>query len=258
MICRIAIAILLSFCFVSLSGAETFVYVSVAGDKRIAIYHLDALTGKLTHKADCNVADGEPGALTVDPDKGLLLAAIRSTGKLASFRLDPATGKLTHVNTVTVGPDPAHISTDRTGRYLLTAYYVDAKVTVHTIGTDGRLSEKPIQSIPTADKAHAIVPDPSNRFVFVPHTGPNTIFQFTFDAKHANYRPTRPRSSRRRRTRGRAISYFIRPSRSLMVITNKAVASPRMPSMRRPARSRHCKRCQRCQRISKAQMRVRR
>jgi 6-phosphogluconolactonase len=33
----------------------------------------------------------------------------------------------------------------------------------------------------TADNAHAIVSDRSNHFVFVPHTGPNTIFQFTFD-----------------------------------------------------------------------------
>ena len=192
MICRIAFAMLFSFCLATLSHAETFVYVSVAADKRIAIYHLDALTGKLTHKADCNVTDGEPGALTVDPDKGFVLAAIRSTGKLASFRLDAATGKLTHVNTVTVGPDPAHISTDRTGRFLLTAYYVDAKVTVHTIGKDGTLSEKPIQSIPTADKAHAIVPDPSNRFVFVPHTGPNAIFQFTFDAKQGKLSANTP------------------------------------------------------------------
>jgi 6-phosphogluconolactonase len=119
----------------------------------------------------------------VGPARRFLFAAIRSTGKLASFRIDPATGRLTHLSTVTVGPDPAHISTDHTGRYLLTAYYVDARVTVHAIGDDRKLGVKPLQSIPTDDKAHAIVPDPSNRFVFVPHTGPNVIFQFAFDAK---------------------------------------------------------------------------
>lgn len=176
----------------SLARGETFVYVSVAAEKRIAVYHLDAANGKLTHKSDCQVAAGEPGALIVDPGKRYLLAAIRSTGKLASFRLDVATGKLTHINTVTVGPDPAHISTDRTGRYLLTAYYVDARVTVHAIGKDGTLSEKPIQSIPTADKAHAIVLDESNRFAFVPHTGPNAIFQFAFDAKNGHLSANKP------------------------------------------------------------------
>jgi 6-phosphogluconolactonase len=83
---------------------------------------------------------------------------------------------------VAAGPDPAHLATDATGRFLFAAYYVVGKVTVHAIGADSRLSDKPVQSIPTADKAHAIVPDPSNRFVFVPHTGANAIFQFTFDA----------------------------------------------------------------------------
>src|SRR5205085_5666150 len=96
-------------------------------------------TGKLTHRSDCKIEDGEPGALTVDPQKRFLLAAIRSTGKLASFRIDPSTGRLRHVNTVPAGPDPAHLSTDRSGRYLFTAYYVDAKVTVHEIGKAGML-----------------------------------------------------------------------------------------------------------------------
>jgi 6-phosphogluconolactonase len=172
--------------------ADTFVYVSVAADQRIAVYRLDADTGKLTHQNDCQVADGEPGALTVDPQKRFLLAAIRSTGKLASFRINTATGQLTHLNTVPAGPDPAHVATDHTGRYLLTAYYVDAKVTVHAIGKDGLLGAKPLQNIPTADKAHAIVPDPSNRFVFVPHTGPNVIFQFTFDATKGLLSPNAP------------------------------------------------------------------
>jgi 6-phosphogluconolactonase len=162
--------------------AETVVYVSVAAEKRIAVYRLEPETGKLTLQSDCKIDAGEPGALTVDSARRFLFAAIRSTGKLAAFRLDPDTGGLTHINTVTVGPDPAHISTDRAGRYLFTAYYVDAKVTVHAIDKDGRLSEKPHQSLATADKAHAIVPDPTGRFIFVPHTGPNAIFQFAFDA----------------------------------------------------------------------------
>jgi len=186
------LSFVLLFVVGSLARGETFVYISVAAEKRIAVYQLDSATGELAHKSDYQVADGEPGALTVDPKKRFMLAAIRSTGKLASFRLDNATGKLTHINTVAVGPDPAHISTDRTGRYLLTAYYVDSKVTVHAIGKDGALSEKPIQSIPTADKAHAIVPDPSNRFVFVPHTGPNAIFQFTFDSKNGQLSANTP------------------------------------------------------------------
>ena len=176
------IAVALLTAHASVRG-DTFVYVSVAAEKCIAVYRLDNETGKLTHRSDCKIEDGEPGALTVDPDKHFLLAAIRSTGKLASFRIDRVTGRLRHLNTVPAGPDPAQLATDRSGRYLLAAYYVAAKVTVHAIGKDGRLSDEPQQSMATADKAHAIVPDSSNCFVFVPHTGPDLIFQFRFDAK---------------------------------------------------------------------------
>jgi 6-phosphogluconolactonase len=182
MTCRSLIAAVAALLAAAAARADTFVYVAVAAEQRIAVYRLDPETGKLAHRSDCKVADGEPGALVVDPQKRFLFAAVRSTGKLAAFRVDAATGRLTHVNTVPAWPDPAHIATDRTGRHLLTAYYVAAKVTVHAIGKDGTLSEKPLQDIPTADKAHAIVPDPSNRFVFVPHTGPDVIFQFRLDA----------------------------------------------------------------------------
>jgi 6-phosphogluconolactonase len=54
-------------------------------------------------------------------------------------------------------------------------------VTVHAIGEDGKLGAEPLQSVPTAKMAHAVAPDTSNRWVFVPHTGPNAIFQFAFD-----------------------------------------------------------------------------
>ena len=40
--------------------AATFLYVSVAAEKRIAVYRLDPQTGNLTHQSDCKVSDGEP------------------------------------------------------------------------------------------------------------------------------------------------------------------------------------------------------
>jgi 6-phosphogluconolactonase len=218
------IAVAATLLSVTAARADAFVYVSVAAEKRIAVYRLDPATGKLTHRGDCKVEDGEPGALAVDPGRRFLLAAVRSTGKLASFRIDPATGRLTHLNTVPAGPDPAHISTDRSGRYLLTAYYVAAKVTAHAIGKDGRLSEKPLQTIPTADKAHAIVPDPSGRFVFVPHTGPDVIFQFTFDEKTGRLTANAPAKFTTPRGTGPRHLVF-HPSRPVAYVANEQGSS---------------------------------
>jgi 6-phosphogluconolactonase len=206
------------------SQAATFVYVCVAAEKRIAVYRLEPQTGKLTHQSDCQVSDGEPGALAISPSKRFLFASIRSAGKLASFRIDARTGKLAHASTVGAGPDPAHLSVDHTGGYLLTAYYVAAKVTVHRIGKDGALGEKPLQSIPTADKAHAIVPDSSNRFVFVPHTGPNLIYQFTFDAKTGRLLANAPAKLRTPKGSGpRHLAWH--PSKSIAYVDNEQGSS---------------------------------
>ncbi len=172
--------------------AKTVVYVSLAAEERIDIYDLDELTGELTLAHKVPIAAGEPGALTTDPQGKLLLAAIRSTGKLASFRIRHDDGSLQSVSVVEAGADPAQISTDQTGAYLLTAYYVAAKVSVHRLQADGSIQMPPIQETATAANAHAIVADPTNRFVYVPHTGPNAIFQFAFVPGRGTLAPLTP------------------------------------------------------------------
>lgn len=166
--------------------SATFVYVSVASEKKIAIYEMDTKTGGLKHRHDVRIA-GEPGALTTDPRNRFLFASHRSTGQISSFRIN-ATGTLTRLSTVPAGADPAFVATDRTGRFLLSAYYRAGKVVVHRIAADGKLNRKPVQTVKTDEKAHAILTDASNRFVFVPHTGPNAIYQFHFDAKSGKLR----------------------------------------------------------------------
>ncbi|MDB5307775.1 MAG: hypothetical protein JWO38_1977 [Gemmataceae bacterium] len=173
---------------VSPARADTFLYLSLAKDKKIAVYRADSTDGKLTHIADA-ACDGEPAALVTDPGRRFLFASLRAEGKLAAFRIDSVSGKLTPLNTIDAGADPAHISTDKEGQFLLCAYYVAGQVTVHAIGKDGFLGEKPLHTRPTAEKAHAILLDRSNRFAFVPHTGPNAIFQFGFDPKTGGLTP---------------------------------------------------------------------
>ena len=149
--------------------AGQFAYVSLNGENRIAVFSADSKTGALTHRHDVKTPS-LPGGMTSDPRNRFLFCSLRQAGGLASFRIEE-NGDLKLVSSIKAGADPAYLATDRTGRFLLTAYYVAAKVTVHRIGEDGSLSEKPLQEIPTDEKAHAILPDASNKFVFVPHTG---------------------------------------------------------------------------------------
>jgi 6-phosphogluconolactonase len=219
---RFSLAVVLLASLTSPVLADTVVYVSLATPKKIAVYrqHDD---GTLKHLADTDLP-GEPGALVTDPERRFLFASLRAEGKLASFRIDPGSGKLTPVSVVPAGPDPAHLATDHKGRFLLTAYYVAAKVTVHRITPKGELSERPVQTVKTADKAHAVVPDPSNRFVFVPHTGPNVIFQFRFDASTGRLTPgTMPRLETPARTGPRHAVFH--PSKAIAYVINEQGSS---------------------------------
>ena len=153
------------------------VYVSIAGQQALAFYELNDRTGRLVARGSWPLP-GEPGALAVAGDGRTLFVAVRSTGRLSSFRMDAASGRLQPLGEVVAGEDPAYLSVDPAGVHVLTAYYVSAKVSVHSVRSDGALVDAPVQELATADKAHAIVFDPTGRFVYVPHTGPSRVFQY--------------------------------------------------------------------------------
>jgi 6-phosphogluconolactonase len=85
----------------------------------------------------------------------------------------------------------AYIATDRTGRYLLAASYPNNKVTVNPISANGTVG-KPSQVIEIEPNAHAIQPDPSNRFVLATSLGGNLVRQFRFDAAKGTLSPNVP------------------------------------------------------------------
>lgn len=205
------------------AAAPIRVYCSAATEQSLDFLHLNPVTGRLTKQVRL-ATPGEPGAMTVSPDRRFLFVSMRSTGRLCSFRIDPATGQPDPISVVEAGADPAQISVDSTGRFLLTAYYVAAKVTVHAIGPAGELSEQPLQTIETARNAHAIVPDAGNRFAYVPHTGPNLIFQFSFDATTGTLKPLNPdRLQRPGQTGPRHLTWH--PSQPVAYINNEQGSS---------------------------------
>ena len=171
--------------------ADSFAYVSLDGENKIVVYAVNDSDGTLNRQSETKL-EGSAGPLCVSPDRRFLFASVRSAGKLAAFRISPNDGRLIHINTVSAGINPAYVATDRTGRHLLTAYYTEGKITSHAIGENGHISTNATQELPTADKAHAITTDRENRFVYVPHTGPNTIFQFQFDEKSGRFTALEP------------------------------------------------------------------
>ena len=184
----------------------TYMYVSLQDEDKILMLAMDAATGHLTPQGEVPVAGG-PSPLTISPDRQVLYVGYRHVPAISSFRIDPDTGGLTPSGTVAPEAAPTFLATDRTGRFLLSAYYQGAHVAVHPLGEDGAVGAPPCDTLATAMGAHAIQTDPSNQFAFVPHiarfndnvleplresAGPNAIWQVRFDARTGQLSPNTP------------------------------------------------------------------
>jgi 6-phosphogluconolactonase len=181
-------------------------FVCLQDEDRIASFAIDAGTGGLMPQADVPVAGG-PSVLALSPDRRILYVGTRDPGAISSFRIDQAAGALDPQGSVSTGDAPTFLAPDRTGRYLLSAYYQGGYAAVHPLGPDGAVGAPLLDRHDTAVGAHAIATDPSNRFAFVPHIsrlqdnvleppknnpGPNFIAQFRFDAETGRLIPNAP------------------------------------------------------------------
>ena len=123
------------------TSRSTVVFVSLTGDQQIKLYDLDPQTGDLTLRTVSN-AHGPSGALYLHPNGKVLYDGHVLTTTLASFAFEAATGELTLINKIDTGIEiPAHLITDRAGRFLLTAYYGGGGITVHRLGDDGAIDD---------------------------------------------------------------------------------------------------------------------
>ncbi len=175
----------------ALAESASWLFVSLLQEKKVLTYMRMPVSGKLV-RLDQVKTPAEPAQMNVSPDRRTLFVSFRSTGQLASYRINPANGKLTLLRVVDGGEDPAFLQPDSSGRFLISAYYVSNKVTVHGVDPQGRISEKPLQTILTAEKAHGVAIDSKDRFVFVPHTGGNRVHQFSFDRNRGRLRALDP------------------------------------------------------------------
>lgn len=171
------------------------VYVTISGEGRIARLAMNPATAELTNVEDIP-APGRPAPIAVSPDGTFLHVGRRDDLKLESFRRDPGTGGLTSIGEVPVENDPCYMGMDRSGRYLLSAYYIGERAAVHGVDAAGALAHPPIEWRHTGRGSHYFDTDRGNRFAFVPHIhgngAANAIFQFRFDAENGRLTPNDP------------------------------------------------------------------
>ncbi|MBL4720434.1 MAG: lactonase family protein [Alphaproteobacteria bacterium] len=171
------------------------VYITISGEGRIARFDMDENTGALS-PCDDVALPGRPAPIALSPDRSVMHIARRIDNKITSFRIDPVSGDLTELGTIPIEIDPCYMATDKTGRYLLSAYYIGETAAVHAIGDDGAAVYPPIEWLHTGRGAHCFQTDRSNKFAFVPHIdgkgAPNAIFQFRFDETTGRIKPNDP------------------------------------------------------------------
>lgn len=174
--------LLLSFWLPSPGHSKTVVYVSEGGDKRIGIFALDEAEGSLKRIGEVELSGG-PGCLALSPDRRRIYAAVRTTGEFATLEIDSETGMLDLVETAPASGSAAYVFPDRSGKWLLAAYYREGLVSVSRIA-DGLVDDEPLWVLDIGPKAHCIQTDPNNRFAFSPHPMDlNCVDQFLFNAE---------------------------------------------------------------------------
>jgi 6-phosphogluconolactonase len=180
-------------------------YVGLQDADKIAIFSIDD-TGKLGKQGGMP-AEGGPSVMAVSPDRRVLYVGQRAGPAITAFRIDPKTGELGAARTAAQRHAPTFLAVDRTGRFMLVAYYQGGGAAVFRIADDGTVGAPSQEWLATATGAHAIATDRSNRFAYVPHiariqdnvleppkniAGPNTIMQFRFDAESGSLSPNVP------------------------------------------------------------------
>jgi 6-phosphogluconolactonase len=179
-------------------GPETFVYVSNAGTKDIYVLGMNRDTGELTMVEKVPVPGADKTSLVslpmaLAPNQRFIYAQLRSEPyPVSSFSIDHTNGKLTYLGTTPLVDQMAYINVDKTGKHLLGASYVGAKVAVYPIDARYIVKDKATQIIDTKPKTHCVLIDASNKHVYVPVLGADYVMQLKFDAGTGMLTPNDP------------------------------------------------------------------
>jgi 6-phosphogluconolactonase len=168
--------------------------------KGIYAYRYNTETGEMK-TLGLAAAAVNPSFLVADPDGKQMFAVNetetyqgKSSGGVTAFTIDRKIGKLSQLNEVASrGADPAYISLDRAGKYVLVANYTGGNVAVFPILHDGHLGEAssviedagtlgPNKERQEKPHAHWIQVSAHNHFAYVADLGLDKVLIYKFDA----------------------------------------------------------------------------
>ena len=173
--------------------AGQLLYLASIQDKTIVAYEVNDGSAELRKKFSVDLP-GNAGPMAFSPNNDFIYAAVTGLpeGKAGVATLKRAKdGSLKLLATATITSRAPYIRADKSGRYLLAAHYGAGDVTTYRI-TDGICTDELLDHQKTEKTAHCIEVDPSGKFVFVPHTSPNKVYQYRLDAETGKLIPNDP------------------------------------------------------------------
>lgn len=172
-------------------AASAWVFVSVSGENRIAIFQRDGKTGQLKPHGQVELP-GSPGSLALNAAGTRLYAAVRSKEAVSTLAVDRAAGRLELLDTVTVAGNPVYVAVDPSQRYLLSAYYRDGKAAVHRLNERGTVDAEAVSVLTTKTNPHCILPLREQPSVYVPNTGSDVILHYRQQTSSGTLEPADP------------------------------------------------------------------
>ncbi|MDR0577428.1 MAG: beta-propeller fold lactonase family protein [Candidatus Accumulibacter sp.] len=152
---------------------QTFIYVSCAASREIAVFSLDGATGGVALRQRLPVP-GSPTPMRVSPDGRLLLVGLRGENALLTCSIDRTSGLLATLGCVPAPGAPAYVSCDGAARNAFMASYGDNLLAVFPLGPEGHPA--PAAQIETGlPRAHAALADASGRWLLAPMPGADAI-----------------------------------------------------------------------------------
>jgi len=166
------------------------------------IYHsrLDQETGQLT-AAELAAEIQGPGFLALHPDGNVVYSVgnVGGESSVVAFSVEPS-GHLSMINSQPIRDGgAAHLSTDRSGRLLMSAQYGGGSLAVFPLNTDRSVAPRKqlleheggsgvFENRQEAPHPHWVGTSPDNRFAFVPDLGLDQVIIYRLDSDRTDLR----------------------------------------------------------------------
>ncbi len=186
------VAILMTIQSIPAKAAQIMYLASIV-DKTIVSYELDETSGDL-QAVNTTTLPVSPGPMCFSPCGKYLYAAMSGKDEsgatvhgIASLKIQDR-GRLELITYAEIDVRTPYLTVDPTGNYALTAHYSTGEVNVYRV-KDKIVTGENLDHHTTERTAHCVEFDRSGKFVYVPHTSPNKVYQYRLNLKSGTLTP---------------------------------------------------------------------